>query len=133
MPSHSTWNVLLKTTNLKTRVSPTHYFSWHKETLNSIKRHSCRFLTLLLFSLHDGWKLFHAFYELQMGKSTHTACDAILVGHIYCKLGEKTIPGSTAGLCTHSANQKAGLRSRGHSVGSRHHCKLRSPQWWTVK
>ena len=133
MSNHSTWNVLLKTTNLKTRVSPTHKFSWHKETVNSIKRHSCQFLTLLLISLHDGWRPFHALYELKMGKSTYTACTAILVGHVHCKLSERAILGGTAALCTCSANQKAGLGSHDHSVGSCYQCKLRSPQWRTMK
>ena len=68
-----------------------------------------------------------------MGKSTHTACAAILVGHVRCKLSEKAILRGAAGLCACSANQKAGLRSCDQSVGSRHHCKLRSPQWQTMK
>ena len=131
--NRSTWNVFLKTTNLKTRVSPTHKFSWHKETINSIKQHSYWFLALLLISLHDGWRPFHALYELKMGKSTYTACAAILVGHVHCKLRERAILGGTVGLCTCSTNQKARLRSRDHSTGSRYQCKLRSPQWWTMK
>ena len=68
-----------------------------------------------------------------MGKSTHTAWAAILVGHIHCKLSEKAIPKGIAGLCACSANQKAGFRSCDHNTGFRHHCKLRPPQWWTVK
>ena len=101
--------------------------------LNSIKQHSCQFLTLLWFSLHDGWKLFHAFYELKMGKSTHTACAAILVGHVHCKLSERAIPRGAVGLCACSANQKARLGSHDHSMGSHHQWKLRSPQWQTMK
>ena len=68
-----------------------------------------------------------------MGKSTYTACAAILVGHVHCKLSEKAILGGAMGLCACSANQKAGLRSRDHSMGSHHQCKLRSPQWQTMK
>ena len=68
-----------------------------------------------------------------MGKSTHTACAAILVGHVHCKLSEKAIPRGVTGLCACSANQKAGFMSRDHSVGFHHHSKLRSPQWWTMK
>ena len=68
-----------------------------------------------------------------MGKSTHTACAAILVGRVHDKLHEKAIPGGVTDLCACSANQKAGLRSRDHSVGSHHQCKLRSPQWQTMK
>ena len=68
-----------------------------------------------------------------MGKSTHTACAAILVSRIHYKLSQKAIPGGIVGLCACSANQKAGLGSRDHSVGSHHQCKLRSPQWQTMK
>ena len=68
-----------------------------------------------------------------MGKSTHTACAAILLGRVHCKLSEKAVPGGIMGLYTHSANQKAGFGSRDCSVGSHHQCKLRSPQWQTMK
>ena len=51
-----------------------------------------------------------------MGKSTYTACAAILVGCVHCKLSEKAILGGAAGLCACSANQKAGLRSRDHNA-----------------
>ena len=68
-----------------------------------------------------------------MGKSTHTACAAILVGHVHDKLSEKAIPGGVMGLYACSANQKARLRSCDHCAGSRHQCKLRSPQWQTMK
>ena len=68
-----------------------------------------------------------------MGKSTHTARAAILVDHVHNKLSEKAIPRGVVGLYTCSANQKARLGSRDHSTGSCHQCKLRSPQWWTMK
>ena len=68
-----------------------------------------------------------------MGKSTHPACAAILVGRVHYKLSEKAIPGGVVGLCACSAKQKAGLGSHDHSVGSRHQCKLRSSQWQTMK
>ena len=38
------------------------------------------------------------FLSKKMGKSTHTACAAILVGRVHCKLSQKTIPVGTAGL-----------------------------------
>ena len=68
-----------------------------------------------------------------MGKSTHTACAAILVGHVHYKLSEKAIPRGVTGLYACSANQKAGFGSCDHGAGSHHHCKLRSPQWRTMK
>ena len=73
------------------------------------------------------------FMSKKRGKSTYTACAAILVGRIHCKLSEKAILGGATGLCACSANQKARLRSHDHNAGSRHQCKLRSPQWRTMK
>ena len=68
-----------------------------------------------------------------MEKSTHTARAAILLGCVHGNLSEKAIPGGIAGLHACSANQKAGFRLCDHSAGSHHQCKLRSPQWWTMK
>ena len=68
-----------------------------------------------------------------MGKSTHTACAAILLGHVHCNLSEQAVPGGVTGYYACSANQKARLGSHDNRTGSRHHCKLKSPQWWTAK
>ena len=68
-----------------------------------------------------------------MEKSTHTACAAILLGCVYGNLSEKAIPGGVVDLYAYSANQKARFGSRDYSMGSHHQCKLRSPQWRTMK
>ena len=98
-----------------------------------LTQRGCQLDQMAFLLVPHTWRLFHTFYELKMGKSTHIACFFILVGRIHCKLSAKTIPGGAVGLCTCLANQKVGFGSHDHSVRSRHHYKLRSPQWQTVK
>ena len=68
-----------------------------------------------------------------MEKSTHTSCAAILLGHVNLNLSELAIPGSAVVYYACSANQKAGFESHDHHMGSRHYCKLKSPQWQKAK
>ena len=76
---------------------------------------------------------FTPFVGKKMGKSTHTACAAILLGCVNCNLSEQAVPGGIVVYYACSANQKAGFRSCDHHVGSHHHCKRKSPQWQTAK